>query len=208
MLTTTTTTAPNPTNENIFQLMTVGIPAHHQDSQPTKLNRNLEFTLPPELEAGEPPEARGMARDEVRLMVSYQATNQVAHTQFRNLPDYLEAGDVVVINTSGTLNAALNATRSNGTKMELHMSTQLPANLWIVEVRQPDGTTTQPFYQATAGEIFTLPNRATATLLTPYLAGQRTATDSKVRLWIATLQLPENTPVVEYLSQNGFPISK
>ena len=29
----------------------------------------LDFVLPPELEAGEPPEARGLARDEVRLMV-------------------------------------------------------------------------------------------------------------------------------------------
>ena len=29
----------------------------------------LDFTLPPELEATEPPEARGLARDGVRLLV-------------------------------------------------------------------------------------------------------------------------------------------
>ena len=34
---------------------------------------SLQFDLPPELEAGEPPEARGLARDQVRLMVSYRA---------------------------------------------------------------------------------------------------------------------------------------
>src|SRR6185295_9145897 len=78
----------------------------------------LEFVLPPELEAGEPPEARGLARDEVRLMVSYCAGNRVAHTQFRDLPNYLAAGDLLVINTSGTLNAALSATRSDGTPLE------------------------------------------------------------------------------------------
>ncbi len=33
---------------------------------------SLDFDLPPELEAAEPPEARGLARDEVRLMVSYR----------------------------------------------------------------------------------------------------------------------------------------
>ena len=46
----------------------------------------LDFVLPPELEAGEPPEARGLARDEVRLMVSYGADARVVHSRFRTLP--------------------------------------------------------------------------------------------------------------------------
>jgi S-adenosylmethionine:tRNA ribosyltransferase-isomerase len=45
----------------------------------------LDFNLPPELEAGEPPEARGLARDEVRLMVSHYLTDQVVHSQFRDI---------------------------------------------------------------------------------------------------------------------------
>src|SRR5690242_10593269 len=53
----------------------------------------LDFELPPELEAHEPPEARGLARDEVRLMVSYRATDRVVHTRFRELPRYLGPGD-------------------------------------------------------------------------------------------------------------------
>src|SRR5688500_4417426 len=73
--------------------------------------RTLDFDLPAELEAGEPPEARGLARDEVRLMVSYRANDRVVHTRFRELPDFLRPGDVLVINTSGTMNAALDATR-------------------------------------------------------------------------------------------------
>src|SRR5919112_506804 len=76
--------------------------------------RALDFTLPPELEA------RGLARDEVRLMVSYRADDRVIHTQFHDLGAFLEPGDVLVINTSGTLNAALEATRANGQAVELH----------------------------------------------------------------------------------------
>ncbi len=88
--------------------------------------KTLDFDLPPELEASEPPEARGLARDEVRLMVSYRADNQVVHTQFRNIGDFLEPGDLLVINTSGTMNAAIYAQRADGTALELHLSTPLP----------------------------------------------------------------------------------
>src|SRR5207248_5925621 len=95
----------------------------------------LNFTLSSELEAGEPPEARGLARDEVRLMVSHIATDQVVHTRFRQISDFLKPGDVLVINTSGTLNAALPAIHADGTHYELHLSTHLPEDLWVVEMR-------------------------------------------------------------------------
>ena len=93
------------------------------------MNYPFNFSLPTELEASEPPEARGLARDEVRLMVSYRASNRVIHTQFRELDAYLDAGDLLVINTSGTMNAALQARREDGTACELHLSTRLPASL-------------------------------------------------------------------------------
>ncbi|HLH62422.1 MAG TPA: S-adenosylmethionine:tRNA ribosyltransferase-isomerase [Ktedonobacteraceae bacterium] len=182
-----------------------------------------DFELPTELEAGEPPEERGLARDEVRLMISYLADNRVAHTQFRELPDFLQAGDLLVINTSGTMNAALHATRRDGTPFELHLSTHLPANMWIVEVRQPGETGTKPFYDARAGETLQLPGRATVTLHVPYssdragkpLAGNNAQT--RTRLWIATLQLPSPyiapdgeveylNPLQDYLARYGFPI--
>ena len=97
----------------------------------------LNFTLPPELEAGEPPEARGLARDGVRLMVSYANDQRIVHTRFKRLPEFLEAGDLLVINTSGTLNAALPARRADGNPLELHLSTHLPGELWSVELRKP-----------------------------------------------------------------------
>lgn len=164
----------------------------------------LDYSLPPELEADAPPEARGLARDEVRLMISYRVGDRVVHRQFRDLPHFLNPGDVVVINTSGTLNAALPALRADGTQVELHLSTHLPADLWIVEVRLPSDNATSAFYHASAGELLTLPCGGTATLHTPYLNDRRTAHSGPTRLWIATLDLPY--PLKEYLERHGFPI--
>ncbi|HEY0606743.1 MAG TPA: S-adenosylmethionine:tRNA ribosyltransferase-isomerase [Herpetosiphonaceae bacterium] len=164
----------------------------------------LDYALPPELEASEPPEARGLARDEVRLMISYRADDRVVHRQFRDLPRFLDAGDVLVINTSGTMNAAIAALRADGTQVELHLSTHLPADLWIVEVRLPSENATSAFYDASAGEILTLPCGATATLHTPYLSDRRAEHNGPTRLWIATLDLPY--PLDEYLERHGFPI--
>ncbi|HZB83473.1 MAG TPA: S-adenosylmethionine:tRNA ribosyltransferase-isomerase [Rubrobacteraceae bacterium] len=163
---------------------------------------SLDFELPPELEAGEPPEARGLARDGVRLMVSYRSDNGVIHSRFRDLGDFLEAGDVLVINTSGTMNAALEAERENGTALELHLSTHLPADLWIVEIRRPGDTSTEPFYEARAGETLRLPGGAEVTLHTPYPRSSIRSEGS--RLWISALHLPE--PLDEYLDRHGFPI--
>jgi len=162
------------------------------------------FNLPPDLEAHEPPEARGLARDEVRLMVSYLASQRVVHTRFRQIGSFLTTGDVVVINTSGTLNAALNATRSDGTSIELHLSTHLPADLWSVELRRLSAKGTQPFYQAARGEMLQLPEGAAVTLLAPHTAERFTRPNGHTRLWLATLDLPY--PLQDYLVEHGFPI--
>ena len=166
----------------------------------------LDFVLPPELEAHEPPEARGLARDDVRLMVTYRADGRVVHARFRDLPAFLRAGDVLVINTSGTLPAALLVERADGTPVELHLSTRLPGGLWSVEVRLPASSTTagtQPFYGADAGESLRLPGGASCTLLAPY-SREASTTKGHNRLWIAALALPE--PFQAYVERYGFPI--
>jgi S-adenosylmethionine:tRNA ribosyltransferase-isomerase len=162
----------------------------------------LAFELPAALEAREPPEARGLDRDEVRLMVSRGTGTQtrVEHTAFRALPEHLAPGDVLVINTSGTLNAALPARRADGMPLELHLSTRLPAGLWTVEVRRPQDRSTAPFYTAAAGETLALPAGASATLHAPH--GE--AGEGRVRLWLATLRLPG--PLEPFLAEHGFPI--
>ena len=53
---------------------------------------SLDFDLPPEMEADAPPEARGFARDEVRLMVSYRSDDSVVHSTFREIEDFLKPG--------------------------------------------------------------------------------------------------------------------
>lgn len=94
----------------------------------------LGFVLDPAHEAHEPPEARGTARDGVRLMVSPGAADPI-HTTFDQLPAMLAPGDLIVANTSGTVAAALDVILDDGTAAVLHVSTELPGGLWMVEPR-------------------------------------------------------------------------
>ena len=68
-----------------------------------------DFELPPALEASEPPEARGIPRDAVRMLVSRRRTGEITHHPFTDLPNLLLPGDLVVVNTSATLPAAVRA---------------------------------------------------------------------------------------------------
>lgn len=201
----------SPELDQTSQTATTNIPA----SGPLP---SLDFTLPAELEAREPAEARGLARDEVRLMVSSRATDCVAHTRFREIGAFLRAGDTLVINTSGTMNAALPAVRPNSQRMELHLSTHLPGDLWSVELRQPvapdrkRGTDPKlqpaagPFREDVTGETLSLPAGASVTLHKPYAldSDHTPAPGAPIRLWIATLSLPE--PLQPYLEAYGAPI--
>src|SRR5206468_6580132 len=98
----------------------------------------IHFELPDELAAHEPPEARGLERDEVRLLVSEVDTGEIHHTRFTQLPQFLQRGDVLVVNNSATINASLPARRvGNGdSQIRLHLSTQLSPMHWAVELRQ------------------------------------------------------------------------
>ena len=148
----------------------------------------LDFVLPEELEAREPPEASGLARDQVRLLVSYRTDDRVVHTRFDELPEFLRAGDLLVVNISGTLPAALKATRSDGSEVALHLSTQIDGALWVVEARKT---------AMTAGERLELPGGGKATFVEPY--------HGSWRLWTALLDLPE--PALAYLHRHGKPIA-
>lgn len=162
----------------------------------------LSFDLPPSLEAGEPPEARGLGRDEIRLMVSRKSDDSIEHVGFRDLPDVLRPGDVLVINTSGTRKASLPAIRTDGSELRLHLSTHLPADLWMVEMRSSDGTL--PFLHARPGEVMALPGGGSAHLHAPFRPELRDDPLADVRLWIATLALP--CDVDTYLDVYGAPI--
>jgi S-adenosylmethionine:tRNA ribosyltransferase-isomerase len=153
------------------------------------------FELPERLEAHAPPEARGLARDDVRMLVARRSDGRLSHARARDLPDFLAAGDLVVVNTSATLPAALPARRAGGAALDLHLSTPLPnasADRWVVELRLAG----RRFRGARAGESLALPAGGRAVLEAPYLAG--------TRLWAARLELPE--PLLNYLARHGSPI--
>jgi S-adenosylmethionine:tRNA ribosyltransferase-isomerase len=158
--------------------------------------------LPPHLDAAEPPEARGLRRDGVRLLVSRIDTGLVAHSRFRDLPQWLAPGDLLVVNTSGTLKAALAATTGDGRKFELHLSTRLPGSFWVIEVRQPGPVASLRYHHARAGTRFELEGGGHITLLAPYplVAGM----EAQSRLWMAALEL--DAPVLPYLERFGRPI--
>ena len=160
------------------------------------------LTLPSRLEAAEPPEARGLKRDEVRLLVSRIDTDTIAHSRFSELPRWLLPGDLLVVNTSGTLNAALVARARNGERFEVHLSTRMPGHFWVIEVRRPGPVASLPYRDAHAGTIYELEGGGCITLLAPYPLVDRL--DAQSRLWIAVLELGE--PVLSYLDRFGSPI--
>jgi len=149
------------------------------------MNAVLSFELPTRLEAREPPPQR----DAVRLMVATRSDGRLAHARFEELPDFLAPGDVVVVNTSATLPAALPTD-----ELTLHLSTPAPDGSahWVVELRDGD----RPYGSARAGDTFPLPAGGSAELLAPYASGRR--------LWLARLHLP--APLLDYLHDHGRPI--
>jgi S-adenosylmethionine:tRNA ribosyltransferase-isomerase len=146
------------------------------------------FELPPELEAHEPPEARGMTRDSVALMVSRTATGEISHHAFADLADLLLPGDLLVVNNSGTLPAAV----ALDGEMTVHFSTAMPEGDWLVELRSGHGAATVPFGGGQAGQKLVLPGGALLTLTTRFTR----------RLWRARL----STAVIPYLLRHGAPI--
>jgi S-adenosylmethionine:tRNA ribosyltransferase-isomerase len=157
----------------------------------------LSFTLPPALEAPSPPEARGMTRDSVRMMVARRSDASLVHSHFSELPRFLNEGDLVVLNTSGTLAAEVDGTTADGQALQVHLSTQLPAGLWTVEVRR-DG---HAVLDAASGTIVTLHGGGQISLLAPYSPGP---SGQGVRLWVAVIETSE--PLPTFLARHGRPI--
>jgi S-adenosylmethionine:tRNA ribosyltransferase-isomerase len=160
----------------------------------------LAFELPRALEATEPPEARGAARDAVRLMVGDAHAQHITHATFTELPEFLARGDLVVVNVSQTLPAAVAATRADGSAVRVHFATRAPEldDRWrVVELRSADGATPA---RARAGEALTLPGPGPShpklTLVAPYASGSR--------LMLARLDGPGN--VMDLLRLHGDPI--
>jgi S-adenosylmethionine:tRNA ribosyltransferase-isomerase len=130
-------------------------------------------------------------RDAVRMLVASRAG--ITHRRFLDLADLLAPGDLLVVNTSATLPAALPGSP------RVHLSTPLPGDWrddgherWVIELRDGDAR----HRGARAGQQLSLPGGGHAELLAPYLGGDR--------LWAARLTLP--APLLDYLAAHGEPI--
>jgi len=163
----------------------------------TAVADGLAFTLPPGSEATGPPERRGVPRDGVRLLVA--RPGGVAHRRFRDLPALLSPGDVLVVNTSRTLPAALTGSLPGGLPVPVHVSTFLDDGSWVVEVRRPgnDG----PDRTLAPGTAVGLPGGVRLRLDRPF--PQPTA--PAPRLWRATVTPPTAAP--PYLARHGRPVT-
>lgn len=152
--------------------------------------------IPDGREAALPPELRGVARDHVRLLVA--APDGLEHRRFCDLPQMLDGGDLVVVNTSATVPAALSASRADGRPTTIHISSWLDASAWIVEIRGQDNT--GPDLTPVGGEVLRLPGGVTIALVRPH--PDPTAMPS--RLWVAAVA--PTTELVPYLEIHGRPV--
>ena len=91
----------------------------------------IEFVLPSELEAHEPPELRGLRRDQVRLLVLPRSADQPpVHTRFAEIGNYLRSGDLLVVNNSRTLPALLEARDETGAPVEVRLAQRRASDRW------------------------------------------------------------------------------
>jgi S-adenosylmethionine:tRNA ribosyltransferase-isomerase len=162
------------------------------------------FALDDALSATEPPESRGVARDDVRLLVA--SANRIRHTLFRSFADHLAPGDLVVVNTSATLAAAVDGTRPGPDRAAVtaHFSTRLDDATWLIEFRPAvDGS--GPVGDIAAGEQIALAGGAVAVPV----AAAPGAPGRPGRLWRTDVRLPTSagTDVVGYLDRYGRPIT-
>jgi S-adenosylmethionine:tRNA ribosyltransferase-isomerase len=146
----------------------------------------------PRLEAHEPPEARGVDRADVAMLVATRHELELAHARFRELPQWLSAGDLLVVNTSATLPAALEA-RLGERAVQLWLSTPMPDGTWLVELRT---RARAPYPHAPVGARLELPGGAQAELLARFAGSER----------LSVARIECDAPLEDYLRLHGQPI--
>jgi len=144
------------------------------------------------LEAHEPPEVRGEGRDDVALLVATRHERELVHARFADLPRFLSAGDLLVVNVSATLPAALEA-RLGEQPLQLWLSAPTTDGSWVAELRTSDRA---PYLRPPVGARLALAGGAHAELVARFAGSDR--------LVVARFELAE--PLEDYLHRHGQPI--
>ncbi len=165
-------------------------------AQPATRSHRARFAIPAGGEATAPAERRGLGRDGVRLLVARQG--RIEHRRFDAIVELLDPGDLLVINTSATIPAAIDGRLCDGRAVPVHLSTVLDDGSWIVEVRHAGGHGPEP--DARQGMVLALPGALSLCLDEAY--PDRSAVSS--RLWRATPSAAVDAH--QYLSRHGRPI--
>jgi S-adenosylmethionine:tRNA ribosyltransferase-isomerase len=148
----------------------------------------LLFERPMDLQATAPAEARGVSRDQARLLVTTPDGHQ--HATFRDLHRFLMAGDLLVVNDSATLPASLPATMGE-LSFIVDFATDYGRGTWLVE---PRWSSSQPGpMPLKAGELIELPG-LTGRLISAYPGLER--------LWYVQFEGDVRTS----MARNGSPI--
>jgi S-adenosylmethionine:tRNA ribosyltransferase-isomerase len=159
------------------------------------------FDNPDQLTAAEPPESRGLTRDGVRLLVAGETG--IIHGRFRDLPQFLDPGDLLVVNNSATVAAQLDARRRGVADAVLHAGTELDDGTWVVELRSaPDAA--KPVLDAAPGEVIDLADNVSLTLLEPYPRQGSSPTGAGNRLWRARV---DESSLHRALRHHGRPVA-
>ena len=139
-----------------------------------------------------PPEELGRSRSDVALLVARRSDGGLEVARFAELPRLLQPGDLLVVNTSATLAAAVPG-RLDGADVVVHLSTPLDGDRWVVELRTGE---LAPIAHGRASATIELPAGGAVTLLGPYRGSERLAE--------ARLELPVG--LAAYLARHGSPI--
>ena len=92
---------------------------------------DFNYDLPEELIAQHPYEKR----DEARLMVLHRNTKQIEHKIFKDIIDYLEPGDCLVLNDTKVIPARLYGKKDTGAKVEFLLLKRIENDDWEAMVR-------------------------------------------------------------------------
>ncbi len=93
---------------------------------------DFDYELPPELIAQQP----ARERDGSRLLVLRRESGQLLHKRFRDLPEYLRSGDLLVVNDSRVIPARLRGVNATtGGKFEILLLEETARNEWWAMLR-------------------------------------------------------------------------